>query len=155
MRVGAVLVRQGEVTDGLACQAIGSHSGFKRKGGKPHGGWKSSLELYPGSLVRYLKVHQVLGRGRQLRLPVQCVEQESTQGEGESPTNELVGLGGGEGHESIGFTLVVIHRSEERTLRRGNALKLMAHWLSEGIRTRLSLNPVFVQLDAVRAPRSR
>jgi hypothetical protein len=58
-------------------------------------------------------------------------ESESTWREGESPTIELVGLEGGEGHESIGSLCVVKHTDGVRILSRNKTLELRAHGLSE------------------------
>jgi hypothetical protein len=48
---------------------------------------------------------------------------ESVRGEGESPTVELVDLGGGEGQESIGFSGCLTVPGGERLLNRSKALE--------------------------------
>jgi len=59
----------------------------------------------------------------------------SARGEGESPTVELVGLGGEEGQESIGFSGCLTIPGRERLLSRSKALKsgsspagVVLHW---------------------------
>jgi hypothetical protein len=65
---------------------------------------------------------------------------ESTRGEGESPTVELVDLGGEEGQESIGLFGRLTMPGEERLLNRSKALesgstpvRVELHWSEAGL----------------------
>jgi len=96
-------------------QAIG-------RGGRPQGGWDGSSESSSGSAgLRPWGAASwemfLLFRGWE------AARVESAGGEGESPTVELVGLGGGEGQESNGLCGCLTVPEGERLLNRSKALE--------------------------------